>query len=79
MMHLYGYLCSDAVLGKDSPICFGLGAAGQNRAKGFFGAFPASTAYEGTGSRIDGIISHRFLRPFALTFDRTQVYLEPER
>ena len=47
-----------------------LGAARQQNVSGLAGAFPPVLEYT-YGFRIAGLISHRFFRPYAVTFDFT--------
>jgi hypothetical protein len=49
-----------------------LGAVKERRVRAFFGPFPERLEY-GEGFRIGGIISHQFFRPYALTFDFTEM------
>jgi hypothetical protein len=51
-----------------------LGDAREQKIRAFFGAFPDRIEYS-EGFRIAGIISHQFFRPYALTFDFSEMRL----
>lgn len=52
-----------------------LGALRRERMSGLFGAFPPSLEMA-LGTRIGGIVSHAFLRPYAVTFDFENMVIE---
>jgi len=51
-----------------------LGDATQRSITGVFGAFPESMTSR-FGFRVSGLISHRFFRPYSVTFDFSNMRL----
>jgi hypothetical protein len=59
---------------RDPPQELSLGPLTERNVFSFFGPFPPSLEHS-EGFRIASIVSHQFLRPYALTFDFTGMRL----